>query len=67
MTCYFNEIKNLIDDVEVIDNQLNIKDYILGTQSANFENENYRKAVVRGAFLGAGSISVRLNFMYPKP
>ena len=51
------KIKNLIDDVEVIDNQLNIKDYNLGTQSANFENENYRKAVVRGAFLGAGSIN----------
>ena len=39
------KIKNLIDDVEVIDNQLNIKDYNLGTQS------------VRGAFLGAGSIN----------
>lgn len=51
------KIKNLIDDVEVIDNQLNIKDYNLGTQSANFENENYRKAIVRGAFLGAGSIN----------
>ena len=37
------KIKNLIDDVEVIDNQLNIKDYNLGTQSANFENENYRE------------------------
>ena len=36
---------------------MNIKDYNLGTQSANFENENYRKAVVRGAFLGAGSIN----------
>ena len=67
--------EKLIDDVEIIDNQLNIKNQIIElnycqksddfdinkrdkvNKLVNIENENYRRAIVRGAFLGAGSIN----------
>ena len=44
------KIKNLIEEIEIKENQLEIK-------NKNVENENYKRAIVRGAFLGAGSIN----------
>ena len=44
------KIKNLIEEIEIKENQLEIK-------NKNVENENYKRAIVRGTFLGAGSIN----------
>ena len=44
------KIKNLIEEIENKENQLEIK-------NKNVENENYKRAIARGAFLGAGSIN----------
>ena len=74
------KVKNLIEEVEVVENQLEIKsnvDFedikkILSGQSEKLiqnekdiknnkliiiENDNYKRAIIRGAFLGAGSIN----------
>lgn len=71
------KVKNLIEEVEVVENQLEIKsnvDFeniktISSGQSEKFvqndinnkliviENDNCKRAIVRGAFLGAGSIN----------
>lgn len=72
------KVKNLLEDVEVIDNQLKIKtdDDFVDTkkvsngQSENLsqndiknnkfiiiENDNCKRAIIRGAFLGGGSIN----------
>lgn len=42
--------KNLIPEVEINDKHLNIK-------KQNIEKDNYKRAIARGAFLGAGSIN----------
>lgn len=44
------KVKNLIEEIEVKDKYLEIK-------FKNIENENYKRAIIRGAFLGAGSIN----------
>lgn len=44
------KIKNLIKEIEIKENQLEIR-------NKNVENENYKRAIVRGTFLGAGSIN----------
>ena len=44
------KIKNLIKEIEIKGNQLEIR-------NKNVENENYKRAIVRGTFLGAGSIN----------
>ena len=44
------KIKNLIEEIEIKENQLEIK-------NKNVENGNYKRAIVRGAFLGSGSIN----------
>lgn len=44
------KIKNLIEEIEIKENQLEIR-------NKNVENENYKRAIVRGTFLGAGSIN----------
>lgn len=44
------KIKNLIEEIEIKENQLEIR-------NKNVENGNYKRAIVRGAFLGAGSIN----------
>lgn len=44
------KIKNLIEEIEIKENQLEIK-------NKTVENDNYKRAIVRGAFLGAGSIN----------
>ena len=74
------KVKNLIEEVEVVENQLEIKsnvDFedikkISSGQSEKLiqnekdiknnkliiiENDNYKRAIIRGAFLGAGSIN----------
>ena len=72
------KVKNLLEDVEVVDNQLKIKtdDDFVDTkkvsngQSENLsqndiknnkfiiiENDNCKRAIIRGAFLGGGSIN----------
>ena len=72
------KVKNLIEEVEVVENQLEIKsnvdfediNTILSGQSEKLvqndinnnkliviENDNCKRAIVRGAFLGAGSIN----------
>lgn len=44
------KVKNLMEEIEVKDKYLDIK-------FNNIENENYKRAIIRGAFLGAGSIN----------
>lgn len=44
------KIKNLIKEIEIKENQLEIR-------NKNVEDENYKRAIVRGTFLGAGSIN----------
>lgn len=44
------KIKKLIEEIEMKENQLEIK-------NKTVENENYKRAIARGAFLGAGSIN----------
>ena len=44
------KIKNILSEVEINNKYLNIK-------NTNIEKENYKRAIVRGAFLGAGSIN----------
>lgn len=44
------KIKKLIEEIEIKENQLEIK-------NKTVENENYKRAIARGAFLGAGSIN----------
>ena len=44
------KVKNLIEEIDVKDKYLEIK-------FKNIENENYKRAIIRGAFLGAGSIN----------
>lgn len=44
------KIKNLIKEIEIKENQLEIR-------NKNVENEKYKRAIVRGTFLGAGSIN----------
>ena len=44
------KIKNLIKEIEIKGNQLEIR-------NKNVENVNYKRAIVRGTFLGAGSIN----------
>lgn len=44
------KVKNLMKEIEVKDKYLDIK-------FNNIENENYKRAIIRGAFLGAGSIN----------
>ena len=44
------KVKNLIEEIEVKDKYLELK-------YKNIENENYKRAIIRGAFLGAGSIN----------
>mgnify|MGYP004581653407 FL=1 len=71
------KVKNLIEEVEVVENQLEIKSNVdfedikkfSSGQSENLvqndinnkliiiENDNCKRAIVRGAFLGAGSIN----------
>ena len=72
------KVKNLIEEVEVVDNQLEIKSNVdfedIKTISSGqseklvqndinnnklivIENDNCKRAIVRGAFLGAGSIN----------
>ena len=43
------KVKNLIEDVEVVENQLQI--------NTDVNTENCKRAIIRGAFLGAGSIN----------
>lgn len=43
------KVKNLIEDVEVVENQLQI--------NTDVNADNCKRAVIRGAFLGAGSIN----------
>ena len=44
------KVKNLMEEIEVKYKYLDIK-------FNNIENENYKRAIIRGAFLGAGSIN----------
>lgn len=44
------KIKNILSEVEINNKYLNIK-------NTNIEKENYKRAIVRGTFLGAGSIN----------
>lgn len=46
------KVKNLIEDVEVVNNVIRINE-----NNFKIANENYRRAIIRGAFLGAGSIN----------
>lgn len=48
------KVKNLIEDVEVVENQLQIK---IKRELVDIENDNCKRAIIRGAFLGAGSIN----------
>ena len=50
------KIANLIENIEIINNKLNIK-VNSSDNKLEVENDNYRRAIVRGTFLGAGSIN----------
>ena len=50
------KIANLIENIEIINNKLNIK-VDSSDSKLEVENDNYRRAIVRGTFLGAGSIN----------
>ena len=71
------KVKNLIEEVEVVENQLEIKSHVdfeniktissrqseklvqndINNKLIVIENDNCKRAIVRGAFLGAGSIN----------
>ena len=69
------KVKNLIEEVEVVENQLEIKSNVdfddiktissgqseklvqNDTNNNKLENDNFKRAIVREAFLGAGSIN----------
>ena len=71
------KVKNLIEEVEVVENQLEIKSNVdfediktissgqseklvqndINNKLIVIENDNCKRAIVRGAFLGAGSIN----------
>ena len=48
------KVRNLMDNLDVIDNCIKISEV---EQNRKIENENYKRAIIRGAFLGAGSIN----------